>query len=52
VDIDMLIYIGGSILITAITVGFVVWGIKTEQFKENDHLKYKAIEEEEGSNYA
>lgn len=46
-DIDMLIYTIGALLITGITVGFVLWGFKTKQFEENEHLKYKALEEDE-----
>jgi hypothetical protein len=46
-DIDMLIYTIGAFLITFTTAGFVVWGFKTKQFEENEHLKYKPLEEDE-----
>jgi nitrogen fixation-related uncharacterized protein len=46
-DIDMLIYMIGAFLITCITVGFVVWGFKTKQFEENEHLKHQPLEEDE-----
>jgi nitrogen fixation-related uncharacterized protein len=45
-DIDMLIYLIGAFLITCITVGFVVWGFRTKQFEENEHLKNKPLEED------
>jgi len=43
----MLIYIIGALLITGVTVGFVLWGFKTKQFEDNDHLKYKCLEEDD-----
>jgi cbb3-type cytochrome oxidase maturation protein len=46
-NVDLLIYIGGSILMAAISVGFVLWGFKTGQFKENDHLKSQPLEEDD-----
>ena len=46
-NIDLLIYTVGSILMASISVGFVVWGLKTGQFKENEHLKRKPLEEDE-----
>ena len=45
-NVDLLIYTGGSILMAAISVGFVLWGFKTGQFKENDHLKSQPLEED------
>jgi nitrogen fixation-related uncharacterized protein len=30
-----------------ISVGFVLWGFKTGQFEENEHLKRKPLEEDE-----
>jgi nitrogen fixation-related uncharacterized protein len=41
------IYTVGAALMMIIYIGFLLWGIKTEQFKENEHLKYKPLEEEE-----
>ena len=46
-NVDLLIYTGGSILMAAISVGFVLWGFKTGQFKENDHLKSQPLEEDD-----
>jgi cbb3-type cytochrome oxidase maturation protein len=43
----MLIYMIGALLIMAITVGFVLWGFKTRQFEDNEHLKYKCLEEDD-----
>jgi nitrogen fixation-related uncharacterized protein len=50
VDLDMLIYLIGSVIMACITAGFVIWGFKTEQFKENEHLKRLALEEAEEEN--
>ena len=49
-DIDILIYMIGSILMTCISVGFVLWGFKSGQFKENEHVKRQPLEEDEGEN--
>lgn len=46
-NIDVLIYTIGAALMMCIYLGFLVWGIKTEQFKDNEHLKYKPLDEEE-----
>jgi nitrogen fixation-related uncharacterized protein len=46
-NVDILIYTIGAALMMCIYFGFLVWGIKTEQFKENEHLKYKPLDEEE-----
>jgi cbb3-type cytochrome oxidase maturation protein len=46
-NIDLLIYTVGSILMAGISVGFVLWGFKTGQFEENEHLKRKPLEEDE-----
>ena len=46
-NIDVFIYTVGAALMMIIYIGFLLWGIKTEQFKENEHLKYKPLEEEE-----
>ncbi len=46
-NIDLLIYTVGSILMACISVGFVLWGFKTGQFKENDHLKHEPLEEDD-----
>ena len=46
-DIDVLIYTIGATLMVLIYIGFLVWAIKTGQFKDNEHLKYKPLEEED-----
>jgi nitrogen fixation-related uncharacterized protein len=46
-DVDVLIYTIGATLMVLIYVGFLVWGIKTGQFKDNEHLRYKPLEEED-----
>jgi hypothetical protein len=43
----MLVYTIGAFLIAGITAGFLVWGFKTKQFEQNEHLKYKPLEEDE-----
>ena len=49
-NVDLLIYTIGSILMACISVGFVLWGFKTGQFKENDHLKREPLEEDDDEN--
>ena len=49
-DVDVLIYIIGSILMACVSIGFVLWGLKTGQFKENEHLKRKPLEEDDEEN--
>ena len=44
--IDILIYVIGAILLAAISIGFVVWGFRTGQFHENDHVKRMPFEED------
>jgi nitrogen fixation-related uncharacterized protein len=34
----------------AISVGFMLWGFKTGQFKENDHVKSQPLEEYDENN--
>jgi nitrogen fixation-related uncharacterized protein len=46
-NIDLLIYSIGAFLIVFITTGFVIWGFKTNQFKDNDNLKQKPLEDAE-----
>jgi nitrogen fixation-related uncharacterized protein len=46
-EVDVLIYTIGASLMVHIYIGFLVWGIKTEQFKDNENLRYKALEEED-----
>ena len=46
-NVDMLIYTIGAFLITGITVGFLLWGFKTGQFEENEHVRFLALEEDE-----
>ena len=49
-DVDILIYMIGSILMTCISVGFVLWGFKSGQFKENEQVKRQPLEEDEEEN--
>ena len=49
-NVDILIYVIGAIIMTCISVGFVLWGLKTGQFKENEHLKRLPLMEEEEEN--
>jgi cbb3-type cytochrome oxidase maturation protein len=46
----MLIYTIGSLLLAGVSIGFVLWGFKTGQFKENEHVKRAPLEEEEEEN--
>jgi len=46
-DVDVLIYTIGAALMVLIYIGFLMWGIKTGQFKDNEHLRYKPLEEED-----
>ena len=46
-EIDVFIYTIGAALMVLIYIGFLVWAIKTGQFKDNEHLKYKPLEDEE-----
>jgi cbb3-type cytochrome oxidase maturation protein len=46
-DVDILIYIIGSIIMACISVGFVLWGLKSGQFEENEHVKRQPLEEDE-----
>ena len=46
-EIDMLIYIIGALGITIITAGFVVWSFYTKAFENNEHLRFKPLEEDE-----
>ena len=46
-DVDILIYVIGSIMMACISVGFVLWGLKSGQFKENEHVKRQPLEEDE-----
>jgi cbb3-type cytochrome oxidase maturation protein len=46
-DVDMLIYVAGGVLMAFISIAFVIWGLKTGQFEENEHLKRKPLEEDE-----
>jgi cbb3-type cytochrome oxidase maturation protein len=45
-NVDLFIYTAGSILMACISIGFVLWGFKTGQFEENDHLKSQPLEED------
>ncbi len=46
-DIDILIYLVGGFLMAFISIAFVIWGLKTGQFKENERLKRIPMEEDE-----
>lgn len=46
-DVDMLIYVIGAFLMAGISIGFVVWGLKTGQFVETADLNRKVLEEDE-----
>jgi nitrogen fixation-related uncharacterized protein len=46
-NVDLIIYTAGSIFMACTSIGFVLWGFKTGQFKENDHLKSQPLEEDE-----
>jgi hypothetical protein len=43
----MLIYIMGALGITFITAGFVVWSLLSKAFENNEHLRFKPLEEDE-----
>jgi nitrogen fixation-related uncharacterized protein len=43
----MIIYMGGAFSIAGVTTGLFLWGILTKQFKEDEHLKNKPLEEDE-----
>ena len=49
-DVDILIYMIGSILMACISIGFVLWGFKSGQFKENEHVKRQPLEGDEEEN--
>jgi len=49
-DIDILIYTIGSLVMAGVSIGFVLWGFKTGQFKDNEHLKRAPLEEDEEEN--
>ena len=46
-DVNMIVYMIGAFSIVFITAGFVLWGFKTNQFKDNEHLKSSPLEDEE-----
>ena len=46
-NVDMLIYIIGALGITFITAGFVFWSLITKAFEDNNHLRFKPLEEDE-----
>jgi cbb3-type cytochrome oxidase maturation protein len=46
-DVDILIYVIGAFLMAGISVGFVVWGLKTGQFGESVDLNRRVLEEDE-----
>ena len=46
-EIDVLIYTIAAGLMMLIYIGFLVWAIKTGQFKDSEELKYKPLEEED-----
>ena len=49
-DVDILIYTIGSIVMAGVSIGFVLWGLKTGQFKDNEHVKRAPLEEDEEEN--
>jgi cbb3-type cytochrome oxidase maturation protein len=49
-DVDILIYTIGSIIMAGVSIGFVLWAFKTGQFKDNEHLKRAPLEEDEEEN--
>ena len=49
-NVDIMIYLIGAILLTCITIGFVIWGLKTGQFEENEHVKHLPLTEDEDEN--
>ena len=49
-NVDILIYVIGAVLMACISVGFVLWGLRTGQFKENEHLKRLPLKEDEEEN--
>ena len=46
-NVDILIYTLGSIIMAGVSIGFVLWGFKTGQFKDNENLKRAPLEEDE-----
>jgi nitrogen fixation-related uncharacterized protein len=46
INIDALIFVIGSGLMTIIFFGMVVWGIKTGQFKDIEEQKYLVFDRE------
>jgi cbb3-type cytochrome oxidase maturation protein len=50
VDVDILIYLIGSVLMACISIDFVIWGFKSGQFKENEHLKRQPLDEDDEEN--
>ncbi|MCW4007042.1 MAG: hypothetical protein NWF04_10715 [Candidatus Bathyarchaeota archaeon] len=49
-NLDITIYVIGSIMMAGISVGFVLWGFKSGQFKENGHLRNQPLEADEKEN--
>lgn len=45
-NIDAVYFVVGSGLMFCIYLGFLIWGIKTKQFKDNEYLSRKPLEEE------
>ena len=46
-NIDILIYTSGAVLMMFIYLGFLLWAVKTEQFKDNQKLRFKPLEDDE-----
>ena len=46
-DVNMLIYTIGALAIAGITIGLLIWSLKTRQFEENQKLKSKPLEEDQ-----
>ena len=46
-DVNIIIIVTGAALMAVIWIGFLTWGILTKQFKDNDYLKNKPLEDDE-----
>ncbi len=46
-DVDLIIYVAGAGLMFCIYLGFLIWAIKSGQFKDNEKVKYMPLEGDE-----
>ncbi len=46
-DVDVIIFVSGSVLMFLIYLGFLVWAIKSGQFKDVEKVRSKPLEEED-----